>query len=470
MASATSARFKIVNDSAGHAAGDQMLVEVARGIEDCLDDCSHVARFGGDEFLIVTVGSPNPIDHADQLASRIHLAFVDGRWSEPSVSTTPRPNVPTSRHDRTVKARELVDIRPPAVASLPRRLTLTGLPLTETYSHRTLLRLTDDRVNQKDRTMDPHDDSDPDAGTELADSFTRRMALRYGSVSLLALAVGCSSDDSLGGADGSASMAQTRPSATPEITANPPTATATPPTATPDTTATPAPTIEPAPTAVPTVPATPTPGTTVIPDCTVYPAFTDGPFYVSARDLVRSDVTEQREGAPTFIRIQLADATSCEPLGGLPVDIWSASAEGLYSGVDNSIAIPDGLDTQGTTYMRGRQVTDSQGIIEFETLYPGWYPVTPPHYHFTAPFDEERSFTWQFFLDDDFSDAVYTTVSPYSERGVHPVRVGSDRVDAAAVITPTGSVERPVIDMVVGIDLDSLGRPAAEVGTSRSTG
>ena len=70
-------RFKIVNDSSGHAAGDQMLVEVAQRIENCLDAFSHVARFGGDEFLVVVIGSPKPIEHAKLIASRIHLAFAD---------------------------------------------------------------------------------------------------------------------------------------------------------------------------------------------------------------------------------------------------------------------------------------------------------------------------------------------------------------------------------------------------------
>jgi diguanylate cyclase (GGDEF)-like protein/PAS domain S-box-containing protein len=64
-------RFKLVNDSLGHAAGDQLLVEFARRLREALADQTWIARYGGDEFALL---SRHPVDDAgiEAITRRIH--------------------------------------------------------------------------------------------------------------------------------------------------------------------------------------------------------------------------------------------------------------------------------------------------------------------------------------------------------------------------------------------------------------
>lgn len=67
-------RFKIINDSLGHLAGDEVLKEVARRLLSCVREPDVVARLGGDEFAILLEDLPAP-DIAVRVAQRIIAAM-----------------------------------------------------------------------------------------------------------------------------------------------------------------------------------------------------------------------------------------------------------------------------------------------------------------------------------------------------------------------------------------------------------
>ena len=69
--------FKVINDSLGHDAGDQLLQSMSERLRSVVRDRDMLGRFGGDEFIVMlrdVSGSYDPFEVAEQLRARDRAA------------------------------------------------------------------------------------------------------------------------------------------------------------------------------------------------------------------------------------------------------------------------------------------------------------------------------------------------------------------------------------------------------------
>jgi protocatechuate 3,4-dioxygenase beta subunit len=169
--------------------------------------------------------------------------------------------------------------------------------------------------------------------------------------------------------------------------------------------------------------------------CTVTPESTEGPYYFDV-DSIRRDIREDREGVLLRLGIRVRNAQSCRPIENAVVDIWHCDALGSYSGFESaSTGGPGGDRTGEETYLRGAQATNADGIAEFRTIYPGWYPGRTVHIHAKVHIDKQTVLTSQLFFDERVNEAVYER-DPYSQQSGRDVFNENDGIfDEALVVT-----------------------------------
>ncbi|KAI0154570.1 aromatic compound dioxygenase [Xylariaceae sp. FL1272] len=184
--------------------------------------------------------------------------------------------------------------------------------------------------------------------------------------------------------------------------------------------------------------------------CVLTPDVTQGPYYVGG-EYIRENLIEDQEGVDTILDYQVIDVTTCEPVPEVYLEMWHCNSTGVYSGVvasgNGDSSDEDNIDA---TFLRGIQKTDSDGVAQFETVFPGHYTGRAPHIHLlvhtnvtlyqnqTLGNEVSSSHVGQAFFDQDLITAVelnapYTTntqeLTLNADDGILAEEVATEGVD-----------------------------------------
>ena len=171
--------------------------------------------------------------------------------------------------------------------------------------------------------------------------------------------------------------------------------------------------------------------------CTVYPQQVEGPFYLPG-DLLRQDITEGKPGTPLTLHLRVVQQGSCVPLTGVAVDVWQCDALGEYSAFPSQL---QGSDTSGQRFLRGTQVSDGEGEVQFQTIYPGWYPGRTTHIHFKVRPTFSTAATSQLYFPEALNKQVYTQKPPYKSRGNKDTSNARDGANRQTGIPPMPTID-----------------------------
>ncbi len=167
--------------------------------------------------------------------------------------------------------------------------------------------------------------------------------------------------------------------------------------------------------------------------CSPTPEQTEGPFWFDV-DSIRTDIREDRPGPALELAFRVHDVSACSdggqavPVSNAVVEIWHCDAGGRYSGFESGSAGRGGGTSDGDysvgdreaapsddgTYLRGAQVADRNGIVQFTTIFPGWYRGRTAHVHLKVHVSRESVLSTQVYVPDEVAEQVYA-LDPYRD-------------------------------------------------------
>lgn len=195
---------------------------------------------------------------------------------------------------------------------------------------------------------------------------------------------------------------------------------------------------------------------------------TNGPNVLEQSGIIRSDIrssfgtsTTTAEGVPMTLRLNVYNIEGGQqvPYSGAAVYVWHCDRDGQYS------MYSDGLENEN--YLRGVQVADANGVVEYTSIFPACYSGRWPHVHFevypdaASITDHDLSVsTSQVAFPTDVLDAVFATagyeasVKNFAQfTSISQDNVFGDDDGVLEMATVTGDVTNGFLaELTVGVD------------------
>lgn len=203
-------------------------------------------------------------------------------------------------------------------------------------------------------------------------------------------------------------------------------------------------------------------------DCVLFPTDMAGPFPLDlSKDAskFRVAINEDRIGAPLHLLLNVVNVNDdCKPIPNARVDLWHNDALGDYSGFDT-------FGSAGETWCRGIQMTDANGQVRFETIYPGWYPGRATHLHVEVYVGSTRKVVSQIAFPDAINLEVYdnnptiytksrsTWLSPNTSDSIFAQPAGALAMQTATVVKDSSGIYQAGIVVPIAAPVASVPEP-----------
>jgi protocatechuate 3,4-dioxygenase beta subunit len=157
------------------------------------------------------------------------------------------------------------------------------------------------------------------------------------------------------------------------------------------------------------------------PTCAMTCELQQGPCWDSTAE-ERQDISDGLAGLPMRLHLRLVDE-SCKPISGAVVDVWHVSPVGKYSGNDSAhenvaFCTENEADFTSHKYFRGKQTSDANGVVTFDSCFPGWYHGRAIHVHAMVTVNGQAFLTTQLCFDDALNAEIISTQPIYNARGM----------------------------------------------------